>query len=194
MKIKRALSTLLLMAPLVSAQAGMVVTLSDNGSGFTTVNIRGTGTTELAYYNQPGRVSWIVSGGLQGDHPDSYIKGGAFPAVDHTHDLGSLDFIGNSRLTGITFAEEGLDDFRFLLEPGASIDLGEVIDIDYTFDTLAAFSSFNTGTYTPRSEQYGEPQVYGDFQVIVEPVSAPSAAALFGLGLLGLGFARRKSL
>lgn len=193
MKIKRAISSLLLMAPLVSAQAGMIVTLSDNGYGFTRVNINGSGVTERAYDHNPGSVPRLVANSLRGPHPDSVVSGGTFPDTDFNTSFPALDFIGDTQLTGISFFEEGHDEFHFNLNPGASIAVGEAFDIDYTFDITAYFSSFNTGTYTPYADSVGWYGVYGAFELIVEPVSAPSSFALLGLGLLGLGYARKRA-
>jgi hypothetical protein len=165
-----------------SASATVIVTLSDAGVGLTKVSITGTGTT---MDDCCGFTTGPVFGAI-GD----YVQNVPFP--DGIISLPTPEpFIGASMLEKIDIrSRDPLGDrwgFRVDGDWGFFTDY----DLNIMFDIAIPFSKFNPGSYTDPTDQ--DNAKLDGFELRVVTMPEPGTLALFGLGLAGLGFARRRA-
>ncbi|BFM10046.1 hypothetical protein R50072_01990 [Simiduia litorea] len=183
----------------LQATAGLIINISDNGSGKSQFDLSGSDIVSSS--GQFNNGIWFNDlyeyGAVAGDHS----KGsGEFSVLSGAggYDVGSGSWAINGfyvngtaggadwelaigRSSGALAANAG-DAIEFYGSLVADIDYSWFVAGTYFFDTLGPFSNNELGLTD------GLTLVIGD---LVE-VPAPSTLALFGLGLIGIGWTRRK--
>ena len=167
-----------------AAHAGLIVTLTHDGSNGVVASFSGSGTAG------PGHNCSAVSGTTG---PCLITEGGTglgnyVPSVNNTMFTlaSSIAFGSGFNILGIYIDDDGSSD-----DGGLLMDAAVTSAISYSVSGSAAvtglsFSSLTVGTYTSNNADELDALTY-----IIRDVSEPAMLGLFGFGLAGLGIAFR---
>lgn len=162
-----------------SASAGLILTLSNNGSGGTIATFQGSGRTS-------GAVGSVVS---VGQNIGNFVDNSG-PNLDHFNLASALAFTPSISITRLFIDRDffSLDDFHFDLDGF----LGGGVTYDINASSLVTgllFSDLIQGTFNGTGRE--SRRLRGFKLVVANQVPEPGILLLFGGGLALLGFHRK---
>ena len=190
-KITAAFGALTLLISSAGVNAGLMMNITDSGG--------------LAQFSLSGSDS-VISGseGLNGVwvHGATVTSMFAVVPTSTTHNVSSGSgeitntLMGSANIVGLyTDVGGSCCNFGVMNGSGGYLAVGDIISWSGSFTTDLMYNVFNAGSYyfdTLVSGSFGGVGLKDGITINVAAIPEPSIIALFGLGLVGIGFARRR--